>query len=258
MTPPFHVVIPARYASTRLPGKLLIDLEGQTILERVYGQALKSGALSVTIATDSDMIYQNALHFGANVIMTDSTHCSGTDRIAEVVRQGNFEPEAVIVNVQGDEPLIAPELIRQVAKGLGDSHAPVSTLCWPVDTEKELLNPNVVKVVRNFRKEALYFSRSPIPIHRDSIGSLDYCFRHIGLYAYRAAFLLDLVQLKESPIERIEMLEQLRVLWEGFAIYVDDACVRPLQDINTADDLERARDYIKTGVFHHVIHRTPE
>ena len=256
MTTPFHVIIPARFASTRLPGKLLMDLEGKSILERVYTQALKSGALSVTIATDSDDIYQRALSFGAKVLMTSSTHQSGTDRIAEVVRLGGFEPDAVIVNVQGDEPLIAPELIRQVAKGLVDSHAPASTLCWPVASQAELFNPNIVKVVRNCRKEALYFSRSPIPLHRDSPSAIEHCFRHIGLYAYRAAFLLDMTKLKVSPIEGIEMLEQLRVLWAGFAIYVDDACVRPLQDINTADDLERARDYIKTGVLHHVIQRT--
>ena len=238
MTTSFHVVIPARYASSRLPGKLLIDLEGKTILERVY----------------SEIIFKEATRFGAPVIMTALTHQSGTERIAEVVGLEHFEHDAIIVNVQGDEPLIAPELIRQVAQGLVCSDAPVSTLCWPVENQAELVNPNVVKVVRNCRKEALYFSRSPIPYNRDSALSIQHCFRHIGLYAYRASFLLDLVKAKESPLENIEMLEQLRVLWSGFAIYVDDACIKPLQDINTQDDLDCARDHIKTGVFNHVLH----
>ncbi|MFZ4077682.1 MAG: 3-deoxy-manno-octulosonate cytidylyltransferase, partial [Legionellaceae bacterium] len=222
----------------------------KTVLERVHGQALKSGASSVTIATDSDVIYKAAQNFGAHVIMTASTHASGTDRIAAIVRQGLFERDAILVNVQGDEPMISPELIRQVAQGLVTSRAPVSTLCWPVETLTDLMSSHVVKVVRNCRKEALYFSRSPIPMHRDTPTSIEHCLRHIGLYAYRSDFLWHWAESSESLLERIEVLEQLRVLWAGFLIYVDDALVKPWQDINTMDDLERAREYIKTGVFH--------
>ncbi len=237
----FHVIIPARYQSSRLPGKLLMDIHGQTVIERVYRQALQSQAASVTIAVDSEQIESAAKGFGAATVMTSVEHLSGTDRLAEVVAKLNFPADAIIVNVQGDEPFIPPALINQVAASLIHSSAPMATLCCPIEHSDLLTNPNVVKVVRDQHDHALYFSRSAIPAHRDHPGDIDQVFRHIGLYAYRAAFLLEIVSWPICKLESIEMLEQLRVLWSGYRIKVTQACVRPLQDINTAEDLELAR-----------------
>lgn len=237
----FHVIIPARYQSSRLPGKLLMDLQGQTVIERVYRQALQANPKSVTIATDNETIFNTAKEFGAPVIMTSTTHQTGTDRIAEAVTKLRLSPQDIIVNVQGDEPLIAPALITQVANSLANADAPMATLCWPVEDDMTCANPNVVKVVRDCHNNALYFSRSPIPANRDKPFSAQNVFRHIGLYAYRAAFLLEVVTWPVCELETIEALEQLRVLWAGYKIKVDEACVRPLQDINTADDLLAAR-----------------
>lgn len=240
MNTPFHVVIPARFQSTRYPGKLLMDLNGQSVLERTYRQALQAKPQSITIATDHEGIADHARALGAPVVMTKANHQSGTDRIAEVVAQGDFAATDVIVNVQGDEPFISPLLIQQVATSLDKTKAPVSTLCWPIDSLETFQNPNVVKVVRCVNQHALYFSRSPIPAHRDDKSSFAQSFRHIGLYAYRASFLLDFVALPVCDLERYEALEQLRVLWSGFAIKVEEACVEPLQDINTPEDLGMA------------------
>ena len=240
MSVAFHVVIPARYQSSRLPGKLLMDLNGVTVIERVYRQALLANPQSITIATDNGEIYERATDFGANVVMTASTHQTGTDRIAEVIAREAFSPEAIIVNVQGDEPLISPRLIQQVAGTLASSDAPMATLCWPIDTLEEGRNPNVVKVVRDGQNNALYFSRGLIPANRDDVHQLKQVFRHIGLYAYRAGFVLEYVRLPICDLETIEALEQLRVLWAGHRIKVDTACVAPQQDINTAEDLKKA------------------
>lgn len=240
MTNPFHIVIPARYQSSRFPGKLLMDLKGMTVIERVYRQALLAEPLSVTIATDHIEIYDQAMGFGANVVMTSGTHQSGTDRIAEVIEAQRFPADAIIVNVQGDEPLISPLLIKQVAFSLADSTAPMATLCWPIEKKEDFLNPNVVKVVRDFHHNALYFSRSAIPANRDNQTDMSNVYRHIGLYAYRASFLLDYVSWPVCSLETIEALEQLRVLWMGHKIKVDTACVAPKQDINTAEDLQNA------------------
>lgn len=232
----FHVIIPARYESSRLPGKLLMQLGGQTVIERVYRQVLLANPQSVTIATDNPLIAACAASFGAVVKMTATTHQSGTDRIAEVVSQSNYPSDAIIVNVQGDEPFIPPALIRQVASSLATTDVPMATLCWPLDDKALWHNPNVVKVVRDKMNQALYFSRSPIPSNRDNPGSMDQVFRHIGLYAYRAAFLLSLVQWPVCALEQLEALEQLRVLWAGYKIKVEDACEPPQQDINTMED----------------------
>lgn len=237
----FHVVIPARYNSTRFPGKLLEELNGMSVLERVYRQVLKAKPQTITVATDNELIAEHAQHFASSVMMTLPSHETGTDRIAEVITKGNFKADDIIVNVQGDEPFIAPELISQVAKSLQHTHAPMATLCWPIDSLDLLNNPNVVKVVRSHDNHALYFSRSPIPAHRDDNQSFTNTYRHIGLYAYRAGFLLDYVSWPVCELEKAEALEQLRVLWSGIAIKVDEACVEPLQDINTRDDLMRAR-----------------
>lgn len=240
MNTEFHVIIPARLESTRFPGKLLLDLKGMSVLERTYKQALLTKPKSITIATDNDTIAKHASLFGAPVVMTANTHQSGTDRIAEVVASGGFAPDDVIVNVQGDEPFISPLLIQQVATSLTNTKAPMSTLCWPISSLDQFNNPNVVKVVRSKDNHALYFSRSPIPAHRQDKDSIALSFRHIGLYAYRASFLLDVVSWPVCELEQLEALEQLRVLWSGAAIKVEVACVEPLQDINTPEDLELA------------------
>lgn len=237
----FHIIIPARYRSSRLPGKLLMDIDGITVIERVYQQALKSAPLSITIATDSEDIFQLASSFGAKVVMTESSHESGTDRIAEVIEKLNFAADDIVVNVQGDEPFIPPELIVQVGSSLEKTNAPMATLCWPIDSLEEFLNTNVVKVVRDQNNHALYFSRSQIPSSRDDKDKYKHAFRHIGIYAYRASFLKIITTLPACELELLESLEQLRVLWAGYKIKVDTALIAPLQDINTADDLAQAR-----------------
>lgn len=240
----FHVIIPARMQSSRLPGKLLKEIKGQTIIERVYRQALLADPKSLTIATDDQAIFDVAEQCGASVMMTRTSHQTGTDRLAEVVERLGFLPNDIIVNVQGDEPFIHPKLIRQVAHSLTDTQAPMATLCWPIEDESMLSNPNVVKVVRDQRQHALYFSRSAIPFHRDEPQSCQHVFRHIGLYAYRAAFILDYVRMPVCALETAEALEQLRVLWAGYQIKVEVASVLPLQDVNTLEDLERARQCV--------------
>lgn len=240
----FHVIIPARYESTRLPGKLLLELEGVTVLERLYKQVLKAQAQSIIIATDSEVIANHARDFGAQVVMTATSHQTGTDRIAEVIAKEEFADDDIIVNVQGDEPLIAPELIRQVAGSLAQSSNPMATLCWPIDNYEQIINPNIVKVVRDCHNNAMYFSRSAIPAHRDDPKSIKQVFRHIGLYAYRAAFLLDVVSWPICELEACEALEQLRVLWAGHKLRVDEAHTKPLQDINTWEDLVQARQLL--------------
>lgn len=234
---PFHIIIPARYQSTRFPGKLLKEINGLSIIQRVYQQACLTSAQSITIATDHELIAEHAKQFGADVQMTASTHQSGTDRIAEVVARNGFTADSIIVNVQGDEPFIEPQLIQQVVRSLSTTLAPMSTLCWPIDSLEQLNNPNVVKVVRSRDNFGLYFSRSPIPAHRDHPNSWAHCFRHIGLFAYRSSFLLDFVNCPPCELEQSEMLEQLRALWSGALIKVETACVEPKQDINTKDDL---------------------
>lgn len=240
----FHIIIPARYQSTRFPGKLLQELNGLSVIERVYRQALLAKPESIIIATDHESIAAHARDFGAQVEMTLASHQTGTDRIAEVVAKGNFAADDIIVNVQGDEPFISPQLIQQVAACLTRTDAPMSTLCWPINSMEMLKNPNVVKVVRTRDNHALYFSRSAIPANRDDALSFTHSYRHIGLYAYRAAFLLDFVTWPVCELEQIEALEQLRVLWSGIAIKVDEACVEPLQDINTSEDLITAQKIV--------------
>lgn len=239
---PFHVIIPARYQSSRLPGKLMMTIAGRTVIERVYRQALLANPQSITIATDHDAIAEHVTAFGATAVMTALEHQSGTDRIAEVIRKGDYQSDDIIVNVQGDEPFIAPELIKQVAGSLAHADTPMATLCWPLDDVAQFHNPNTVKLVRDQFNNALYFSRSPIPAHRDPQSGKSLFFKHIGLYAYRAAFLLKFTQWPACELEQWEALEQLRVLWAGYKIRVDEACVKPLQDINTADDLQLARE----------------
>jgi 3-deoxy-manno-octulosonate cytidylyltransferase (CMP-KDO synthetase) len=251
----FRVVIPARYAATRLPGKALMPLVGKPIVQWVYERASAAGAQEVLIATDDDLIISAAHSFGAGVVMTAAAHASGTDRIAEVARVRGWSPASVVVNVQGDEPLMPAALIQQVAALLArHADADIATLASPITELSEFLDPNTVKVVTDGAGRALYFSRAPIPWNRDgapaglaSQRDLTGARRHIGIYAYRVAALLRLAALPVSALETSEKLEQLRALEDGFDIRVADAVEPPGPDVNTLADLERVRSQIAQG-----------
>ncbi|MBS0580957.1 MAG: 3-deoxy-manno-octulosonate cytidylyltransferase [Proteobacteria bacterium] len=245
--PVFRVVIPARYASSRLPGKALRALAGKPMVQWVYERACASGASEVLIATDDELIVSAAHSFGAPALMTDRSHASGTDRIAEVARARGWADTQIIVNVQGDEPLIPAGLITQVAEELARTEdAQIATLAFPLDSVAQLMEPNIVKVVTDASGRALYFSRAPIPWNRDGAADglasqQDFggARRHIGLYAYRVGALLRLARLPPGALEVREKLEQLRALEHGMKIQVADAAERPGPDVNTAADLER-------------------
>ncbi|MGH8171336.1 MAG: 3-deoxy-manno-octulosonate cytidylyltransferase [Steroidobacteraceae bacterium] len=247
MSSSFHVAIPARQASTRLPGKMLAPLHGKPMLQWVYERARASGARDVLIATDDEAIAAAAKSFGAIARMTSPAHASGTDRLAELAAMERWPEADIVVNVQGDEPLIPPALIRQVAALLeSDPQAAIATLAAPVESLAEFLDPNAVKVVADPKGRALYFSRAPIPWNRDGApGGLSTqrvfagARRHIGIYAYRVGALRRLASLEPAPLEQAEKLEQLRALENGLAIQVADAQERPGPDVNTAEDLER-------------------
>lgn len=243
----FVVVIPARYASSRLPGKPLADIAGKTMIERVYQQALQSGASRVVVATDDSRVAAAVDAFNGEVCMTDPAHNSGTERLAEVVNKLQLAADTIVVNVQGDEPFIPPLIIRQVAENLaGQQRAKMATLAVPLRQGAEIRNPNIVKVVTDRDGYALYFSRSVIPYDRDGIVADDLAShyrRHIGIYAYRASFIQRYVNWPASALEQIESLEQLRVLWQGEAIHVDTALETPAVGVDTPADLEHARQY---------------
>lgn len=243
MTVSFHVIIPARYASTRLPGKPLLDIGGKPMLQHVYERACASGAEEVIIATDDARVAETARAFGATVEMTRATHQSGTDRLAEVVARRQFAADTIIVNLQGDEPLMPPVLIRQVAEDLAaHSKADLSTLCVELTAREAVFDPHVVKVVRDKRQFALYFSRAPIPLVRDSEqGSRHLYWRHVGLYAYRADYLAYFSALPVCSLEADEALEQLRALYDGGRIYVGTAAEEPGHGVDTPTDLTRVR-----------------
>jgi len=249
----FRIVIPARYASARLPGKPLRPLAGKPMLEHVHARALESGAGEVVIATDDARIADAARGFGANVCMTRTEHQSGTDRLAEVVERLGWPHEAIVVNLQGDEPLMPPVLLRQVAEALSlHSQAQVATLCSPIHSSGEVFDPHCVKVVRDAQGFALYFSRAPVPWHRDAFAQSTEAlpegdgihFRHIGLYAYRAGYLAQFARSEACLLEQSEALEQLRVLWFGGRIFVDLACEVPAHGVDTEADLKRAEDQL--------------
>jgi 3-deoxy-manno-octulosonate cytidylyltransferase (CMP-KDO synthetase) len=243
----FRVVIPARFASTRLPGKALLPIAGKTMLQWVYERACAAGAREVLIATDDQRIESAARGFGAGVVMTATSHASGTDRIAEVARSRGWAAQDVVVNVQGDEPLIPAAVIGQVAQLLAaHPEADMATLATALDSLDELLDPNVVKVVTDAQGLALYFSRAPIPWNRDgapaglaSQTEFAGARRHRGIYAYRVAALLRLAQMPPGVLEQREKLEQLRAIENGLRIYVAEALARPGPDVNTLADLER-------------------
>jgi len=240
----FRIVIPARYASSRLPGKPLALLAGRPMLAYVYEQALKSAASEVVIATDDERIYRFAAELGAKVCMTSDQHRSGTDRIAEVAQQLGWPDEALVVNLQGDEPLTPPEILDQVALNLHQHpQAGIATLCWPIHSASELHDPHVVKVVRDRQDYALYFSRAPIPWERDALelenSVANTAFRHIGLYAYRVGFLHAYREMTACELEQLESLEQLRALWNGVKIHCGEALLMPGHGIDTEADLHQ-------------------
>jgi 3-deoxy-manno-octulosonate cytidylyltransferase (CMP-KDO synthetase) len=241
-----RIVIPARYGSTRLPGKPLVMLAGMTMIERVWRQASAAGVGGVIIATDDERIIEVARGFGAEVRLTGRDHASGTDRLAEVARAERWPDEEIIVNVQGDEPLLPPANVAQVAALLAaDAGAAMATLSTPLDSTEEFRDPNVVKVVAA-RGRALYFSRSPLPWHRsvsrggpESLHPWSGAARHVGLYAYRAGVLKRLASLAPTPLECSERLEQLRVLESGMAIAIATAAAVPGPGVDTPEDVER-------------------
>ena len=240
----FLVVIPSRLKSERLPRKPLLDIAGMTMIERVYRQARQSGAREVVIATDAAEIEQVARGFGAAVEITAETHASGTDRIAEVARRRGWADDEIVVNVQGDEPLIPPALIDQVARLLAtDRAAGMATLMTALADPSEYSDPNMAKVVASRDGAALYFSRSPIPASRDGGVPTD-ARRHIGLYAYRVGCLNELAAAPMAPAERAEKLEQLRALWLGKRIAIADAVEPPARGVDTAADLDEIRRII--------------
>ncbi|MFM1885152.1 MAG: hypothetical protein RL026_309 [Pseudomonadota bacterium] len=243
----FRIVIPARHASSRLPGKPLLQVGGKPLLQWVHERALTAGADEVLVATDDVRIEAAARSFGAKVVMTAVSHESGTDRIAEVAARAGWGDDVLVVNLQGDEPLMPPRLLQQVASLLAaDAGADIATLAAPVADLAAFLDPNVVKVVCDRQGRALYFSRAPIPWNRDaapqglaSQSRHDLGRRHIGLYAYRVGALRRLAALPPSPLERLEKLEQLRALENGLCIVVADAVELPGADVNTPEDLAR-------------------
>lgn len=242
----FIAIIPARFGSSRLPGKPLADINGKPMVVHVMERALESGAKRVIVATDHPDVAKAVEAAGGEVCLTRPDHESGTERLAEVIELCQFGDDEIIVNVQGDEPLIPPVIIRQVADNLAKSEAGMATLAVPIETAEEAFNPNAVKVVRDARGYALYFSRATIPwererfaVSKETVG--DTFLRHIGIYAYRAGFIRQYVKWEPSQLEHIELLEQLRVLWYGEKIHVDVAKAIPSVGVDTAEDLERVR-----------------
>jgi 3-deoxy-manno-octulosonate cytidylyltransferase (CMP-KDO synthetase) len=232
----FTVIVPARHASSRFPGKPLADIAGKPMVVRVCEQAAKSGAAAVHVATDDERIAQAVRAHGHSALMTRADHVSGTDRIAEAAKLLKLGVQEIVVNLQGDEPLMPPQLISQVAAGLQQKKdASMSTACHAIHDAAGLSNPNVVKVVFDAEGYALYFSRARIPHPREPGGEW---FRHVGLYAYRVGFLLNYATLAQSPLEKTEALEQLRALWHGYriAVSVSETAIPP--GVDTPRDLE--------------------
>lgn len=250
----FYVVIPARYASTRLPAKPLRDIAGKPMIQHVYERACQSAAKEVIIATDDLRIEECARAFGARVCMTSTGHNSGTDRLQEVVQQLALPATDIIVNVQGDEPLIPPTVINQVAGNLAAmSEASMASLSEPIHSLADFRNPNIVKVVSNKNGRALYFSRAAIPWPRDHFAAAEVidlpqdfpCQRHIGIYAYRVALLNRFIGWPQAPLEQIESLEQLRVLWNGEMIHIAEACEAVPGGVDTEADLLRVKQLLE-------------
>lgn len=251
----FKVVIPARHASTRLPGKPLLDIGGLPMIVRVAQRAAQSGADALVVATDHEGIADAVRAHGFEAVMTRSDHATGTDRIAEVAEQLGWSPATVVVNVQGDEPLIDPDLIRQVAQALDqDPESSIATASSAITDSADFFNPAVVKVISDIHGRAMYFSRAPIPWARDAFAASRDTLpaglgaqRHIGIYAYRVRFLQRNARLDPAPMEQVEALEQLRALWHGYRIRVVADVPMPHAGVDTPDDLERVRALFAGG-----------
>lgn len=245
----FTAIVPARLGSTRYPGKALELIHGIPMVVHSAQRARESGAERVVVATDHELILAAAKAAGFETVMTDAGHETGTDRLAQAVTLLGLAQDAVVVNVQGDEPLVSPDLIRAVALRLQESqNCAMASACYPINEPAHFLRPSAVKVVLNRRQEALYFSRAPIPWNRDHPPSHDapwpmhmMAWHHVGLYAYRVGFLLEYAQLEPSPLERIEGLEQLRVLWHGHSIAMVINQKAPAPGVDTPEDMERVR-----------------
>lgn len=246
----FTIIVPARLKSTRLPNKALADIGGKPMVVRVAERAALSSASAVYIATDDEQIAQTAQSSGFTAILTDTRHLSGTSRLSEAVEKLKLTPEALVINVQGDEPFISPTLINTLANHLHQHpHLSVATACAPLKSKENFLNPNIVKVVLDKTQTALYFSRAPIPYPRDACAQdgihtlpLDLpAYQHIGIYAYRAQFLQSYPSLSISPLEHFESLEQLRILWHGIQIGVLKIEEHATIGVDTAEDLLKAQ-----------------
>lgn len=245
----FIVILPARLASSRLPGKVLADIDGLPMVVRAARQAADSGAKRVIVAADDPLIISSCNRHGIDALLTRNTHTTGTDRLAEVTDLLDLSDDAIVVNVQADEPLIPPELINAVANLLAiQPNCAIATCAHPIHTREEIFNPNIVKVVCDAQKRAMLFSRAPIPWGRDYFASQENLpvdappvLRHIGLYAYRASFLRVFPQLPSCSLEQFEALEQLRALWHGFEIAVQIVDVAPPAGVDTPEDLARVR-----------------
>lgn len=249
--PPFIVAIPARYGSTRLPAKPLREIAGVPMVVRVAQRALQAGATQVVVATDDPRIADALAGQGVAVCMTRAEHASGSDRLAEVVEKHGWADDAIVVNLQGDEPFAPAAGIREVARALAEDDAPVATLATPLDGAHELFDPNVVKLVRMANGRALYFSRAPLPwardafaVDRSTLPSDTPFLRHIGIYAYRAGFLKRYTSLARTPLEQAESLEQLRVMEHGFPIAVRLTPEPFPPGIDTEADLQRAEQWL--------------
>jgi len=245
----FTVIIPARYSSERLPGKALIDIAGKPMVQHVYERASQSSAVDVAVATDDERIVKAVQAFGGKAIMTSPEHPSGTDRLHEAAGLLGLGPDDLVVNVQGDEPLIPPVVIDQVASNLERSGSRMATLYEVIEDWSDVENPNVVKLIEGENSHAVYFSRAPIPFDRAgsrSVRSVTYK-RHLGIYAYRVSMLSDFVSWAPSPLELAERLEQLRALWHGVAIHVEEARVSIPPGVDTEHDLVRARAVLEAA-----------
>ena len=244
----FTVIIPARYASSRLPRKPLADIVGKPMIQHVWKKAQQASANRVIIATDHEEIEKVAKAFGAEVCIPSTEHNSGTERLSEVIEKMAIADNEIIVNVQGDEPLIPPAIIQQVAQNLAENQVNMATLAVKLETKEELFNPNCVKVVTDQKGMALYFSRAAIPFARDHFADCNDAFvasqpylRHIGIYAYRAKFVNQYIRWQPTVLEKLESLEQLRALWYGEKIHVELAKEAPQVGVDTLEDLERVR-----------------
>lgn len=243
----FRVIIPVRLDSKRLPNKALLDINGLPMIEHVYRKCVESYALSVVIATDSEKVADVASSFGAEVCMTSAHHPSGTDRLAEAVVELGYDEDEIVVNVQGDEPLMDPGLIQKVAECLSNhTTVKITTACQKIKSNEELFCPSVVKVVRNKRGSAIYFSRAPIPWEQNGFKEepkvvVGPHYRHIGIYAYRVGFLGEYLAWDTCRLGQMESLEQLRVLWNGHRIYCVESDVEIPVGVDTQEDLDRVR-----------------